>query len=907
MKPKDIQLKVQEALQEEAYKGIVRIDTQTMRQIEAKPGDIIEIEGGRKTVGIADRAYPSDIGQSIIRMDGIIRRNAKTGIGEIVKVRKAEVREAKMVIVAPAQRGVMVQANPNVFKQGLLGRAIVKGDIISLGGVRRRKRTMSGSPFEDIFNFNEMFEEAFVGGFGSLRFIVADTNPKGAAVIVTENTDLKVSSKAVEVTEEKVPDVTYEDIGGLDEEVTKIREMVELPLKNPELFERLGISPPKGVLLHGPPGTGKTLLAKAVANESNANFLLVNGPELTSKFYGETEKRIRDLFEEAEKNAPSIIFIDEIDSLAPKREETFGEVERRMVSQLLTMMDGLKSRGKVIVIGATNRPNALDPALRRPGRFDREIVIGVPNKEGRLKILKIHTRNMPIVGRLHPSIIGTELINVIETEIKKSNLSKEQAEKEIESLDKKRGNESFLSELKNKINFIERKIQKLKNIIELFKYKEKLEDAIKIIISIEHNIKVFGENNEQNEVGRTAFLNKRKDEKSNEIIECLFQLKSWDIINEEFYIKCREKGWKEKDITELANTTHGFVGADLEALCKEAAMNVLRRVLPDLNFKKNEVFSEELLSKLRVTPDDFKVSLKIVRPSALREVLIETPEVKWEDIGGLEEVKQNLKESVELPLKQPEVFTRMGIKPPKGILLYGPPGTGKTLLAKAVANESEANFISVKGPELLSKWVGESEKGVRRIFEKARQTAPAIIFFDEIDALAPRRGMDLGNNVTERVVNSLLTEIDGLEDLHDVVILAATNRPDLVDPALLRPGRFDRLILTPLPDEMARREILEVHIKDMPLGADVSKETLVEKTEKFNGADIQALCREAALESLKENIENKEIMMSHFEKALKKVSPSIKDDDVKRYKQIEETYIKAARAGQVTQAPNYLG
>ena len=746
----EVKLKVQEAYQEEAYKGIVRIDSQTMREIGVKAGDIVEITGGRTTVGIVDRAYPSDIGQKIIRMDGIIRRNAKTGIGEQVDITQADIREAKSITVAPAQQGVMIQAaNPEMFKHGLLGRAVTKGDIISLGGAKRRRRTMTGSPFEDIFSgiFDDLATSPL--GFGSLKFIVADVNPKKPCII-TENTQLKISSKTVEVSEsdEKVLEVTYEDIGGLQEEVTKMREMVELPLKNPEIFELLGIAPPKGVLLHGPPGTGKTLLAKAVANETNANFILVNGPELLSKFYGETEKKIRNLFEEAEKNAPSIIFIDEIDAIAPKREETYGEVERRMVSQLLTVMDGLKSRGRVIVIGATNRQNSLDPALRRPGRFDREINIGVPNKEGRLKILQIHTRNMPLT--------------------------------------------------------------------------------------------------------------------------------------------------KDVDLVALASKTHGFVGADLESLCKEAAMNVIRRELPSLN-KEDKDLSK---LKLQVTAEDFHAARRIVRPSSLREVLVEAPDVKWTDIGGLEELKGELKEAIEWPLKDPQSFKRMGIRPARGILMYGPPGTGKTLLAKAVANESESNFILVKGPELLTKWVGESEKGVRKIFERARQTAPTIIFFDEIDALATRRGLDGGSQVTERVVNALLSEMDGLEELADVVVLAATNRPDLVDPALLRPGRFDRIISTKLPDEKSRIAILKIHSKDMPLASDVNLDTINTKLEEFNGADIQALCREAAMVALRRDRAAKVVSAIDFEEALTKIMPSLKQEEIKKYRAIEEKYLRDARISQ---------
>jgi transitional endoplasmic reticulum ATPase len=755
---KEVKLKVMEALQEEAYKGIVRIDSQTMRQIDIKPGDIIEIEGGRITVGIVDRAYPSDIGQEIIRMDGILRRNAKTGIGEHVSVRKCDVKEAKSITVAPAQQGIMVQASPEFFKRGLIGRAVVKGDIISPGGAKRRRRSFSGSPFEEIFNVFDDME--FMGnfGFGGMKFIVADCSPK-QAVIITENTDIKVSAKAIHVSEEKVPEVTYEDIGGLSDEITKIREMVELPLKHPEIFERLGIEAPKGVLLHGPPGTGKTLLAKAVANESEANFILVNGPELTSKFYGETEKRVREIFDEAEKNAPSIIFFDEIDAVAPKREETYGEVERRMVSQLLTMMDGLKNRGKVIVIGATNRQNALDPALRRPGRFDREIQIGVPDKKGRLNILKIHTRNMPLT--------------------------------------------------------------------------------------------------------------------------------------------------KDVDLDKLARITHGFVGADLEALCKEAAMAVIRKVLPNLTLKEEQV-SQTVMNKLKVTHEDFMDALKIVRPSALREVLIEKPNIKWEDIGGLQELKDSLIEAVEWPLKNASAFSRLGIRPPRGILMYGPPGTGKTLLAKAVASESEANFISIKGPELISKWVGDSEKGIRKIFDKARQASPCIIFFDEIDSIASRRGLDDGSRATERMVNQLLTEMDGLEDLHDVVVIATTNRPDMLDPALLRPGRFDRIITTTIPDRESRLKIFEIHTRNMPLAKDVNLKKLTEKTDSYVGADVEALCREAAIVALREDMETKEVKMEHFEKALERVKPSIRKEDARKYEQIEESYLKAARTSQITR-PDYFG
>jgi len=755
----EIKLKVMEALQEEAYKGIVRIDSQTMKEIGVHPGDVLEIQGNRLTVGIVDRAYPTDVGQNIIRMDGILRRNAKTGIGENVKIKKADIKEAKQITIAPAQKNVVIRTNSNyLFKKTLLGRAIVVGDIVVPGGSPRR-RIVSEPFFDDIFSpSDDFFGGSF--GFGSLRFMAISTNPK-SPVIITENTEVILSPKSIEITEEKIPEVTYEDIGGLSEEITKIREMVELPLKHPEIFNKLGIEPPKGVLLHGPPGTGKTLLAKAVANESEANFILVNGPELVNKFYGESEKKVREIFENAEKQAPSIIFFDEIDAIAPKREETYGELERRMVSQLLGMMDGLKSRGKVIVIGATNRPNSLDPALRRPGRFDREVSISVPNKQGRLNILKIHTRNMPLT--------------------------------------------------------------------------------------------------------------------------------------------------KDVNLNKLAEITHGYVGADISALCKEAAMNVLRRVLPDLKLGEKDEIPKEIIEKLIVRDKDFREALKLVRPSALREVLIETPNVRYSDVGGAKDIQQELEEAVEWPLKHPAAFKRIGVNPPRGILIYGPPGTGKTLLAKAVANESEANFILVRGPELINKYIGESEKGVRKVFEKARQASPTIIFFDEIDSIAPRRGLSNNSQVTERIVNTLLSEMDGLEELNDVVVIAATNRPDMIDSALLRPGRFDRLLFAGPPTKEERLDIFKIHTKDMPLAKEVNLNKLAEKTEGYTGADIEAIAREAGLLALRKDIKAKIVNNKFFEDALKKVRPSITKELVEKYKAVEENYLRQAKAAITKEIPSYMG
>jgi transitional endoplasmic reticulum ATPase len=693
---------------------------------------------------------------------------------------------------------------------------------------------MVGSPFpEEMFS---MLDEAMIGfGLGDLKFVIVDCMPK-QSVLITDNTEIVYKPEATEVEEvEQKSDISYEDVGGLDEELKKVREMVELPLKHPEIFERLGIEPPKGVLLHGPPGTGKTLLAKAVATEADSNFFVINGPEIMSKYYGQSEENLRKKFEEAEKSAPSIIFIDEIDAIASKREESKGEVERRVVAQMLALMDGLKSRGKVVVIAATNIPNSLDPALRRPGRFDREIEIGVPQVPGRVKILKIHTRNMPL--------------------------------------------------FRGRVALLENKDIKPE-------YRDALLDLIDHIAPEDLN-------GGQLEKNMNKFLADFPDKNK--------QFKDLDLKLIKKHLKQVLEDERIVKLDELAAVTHGFVGADLSALAKEAAMIVLRKVFPDLKLDEEEAIPPEILEKLFITMQDFKEALKVVRPSAMREVLVEVPNVKWSDVGGLETLKQELKEAVEWPLKNKEAFKRLGVKPPKGVLLYGPPGTGKTMLAKAVATESEANFILVKGPELLSKWVGESEKAVRKIFEKARQTSPSIIFFDEIDSIAPRRGANSDSNVTERVVNQLLTEMDGLQELNDIVILAASNRPDIIDTGLLRPGRFDRILLVGVPDKESRKKIFEVHTKGMPLAKDVNLDELTNKTEGYVGADIESVCREAAILSLRENIQAKEVTMAFFEKALEKVRPSATKEVQQAYAELQDQFRSARGKQLMEEKPAYYG
>jgi len=727
---KVIKLKVAEAKQQDVGRELVRLSEKHMRELGVSEGDLVELSGKKTAAGIVARAYPEDEGLDIVRIDGLMRSNAGVSIGDLVEVRKAKVKEAQKVVLAPAQKGVYIRSSGESLKRMLLNKAVKQGDLISTTVSRPRSPFRSDTFWESLFSdefFREFFEyPAF--GLGEIRLKVVSTTPRGL-VKVTEDTEVELLPEYVEVTERAAPEVTYEDIGGMKDVIDRVRELIELPLKHPELFDRLGIEPPKGILLYGPPGTGKTLLAKAVANESDAHFIAISGPEIVSKYYGESERQLREIFEEAEKNAPAIIFIDELDSIAPKRKEAQGEVERRLVAQLLTLMDGLKERKNVVVIGATNRIDAVDEALRRPGRFDREIEIRVPDADGRKEIFMIHTRGMPLA--------------------------------------------------------------------------------------------------------------------------------------------------EDVDLDEYVQLTHGFTGADIAALCREAAMNALRRVLPEINLEEKTI-SREVLDKLVVTRQDFDEALKGIEPSALREIYVEVPNVTWEDIGGLEEVKQLLREAVELPLKRPDAFRRVGVEAPKGVLLYGPPGTGKTLLAKAVANESEANFIAAKGSDLLSKWYGESEKRIAELFAKARQVAPAVIFLDELDALAPKRGMAIGEpHVTERIVNQLLSELDGLEELRGVVVIGATNRPDIIDPALLRPGRFDELIYVPIPDKEARKAIFQVHTRKMSLAPDVDLDELVERTEGFTGADIAAVCKKAGRLALREDLEAKEVRMKHFLEALEETQPSV--------------------------------
>ncbi len=730
MPEKTATLRVADALQRDVGRGIARIDPKVVQELGLTSGDVVQIVGKRKTNALCWPAHEQDHGKGTVRIDGYLRNNAGVSIDDKVTIRKIDAKIAERLTLAPTEP-LRIVGGEEYLSQLLEGRVLSRGDYVPINIMGR-----------------------------TVNLVVTNTSPPAEAVIVTEGTEVLVGEQVKEPIR-AIPKISYEDIGGLRPVIQKVREMIELPLRHPELFERLGVEAPKGVLLHGPPGTGKTLLARAVASETNANFLSIGGPEIMSKYYGESEERLRDVFKEAQENAPSIIFIDEIDSIAPKREEVTGEVEKRVTSQLLSLMDGLQSRGKVVVIGATNRPNAIDPALRRPGRFDREIEIGVPDRDGRLEVLEIHTRGMPLA--------------------------------------------------------------------------------------------------------------------------------------------------EDVDLKKLADVTHGFVGADLESLAKEAAIRALRRILPEINLEAQSI-PGDILNKIIVKMADFQDALKEIEPSAMREVLVEIPDVSWDQVGGLEDVKEELREAVEWPLKYPDLFAQLNATPPKGLLLYGPPGTGKTLLAKAVAHESESNFISVKGPELLNKFVGESEKAVREVFRKARQASPCIIFFDEVDSVAPTRGSSFGDsNVTERVISQFLTEMDGLEELRNVVIIAATNRPDIIDSALLRPGRFDRLLFVPPPDLEARKQIFKIHTRKTPLADDVNLDDLARKTDGYTGADIASLANTGVMLALREHISKAKdpedakkrakglkVARRHFEEALQKIKP-MSTEELKMYERFSEQFSDSAR------------
>jgi len=736
-----MKLTVKPLKQKDAGRGLAALDPRAAASLEVESGDYIVIEGrdGGRAVARVWPGYPEDEGRGVVRIDGRLRQEADVGIDDRVEVESADVKPAEHVTVAlPQNLRIQGDIGP-LIRDRLGGRPVTKGQDIRVG-----------------------FSLLGPGSGQSIPMRISETRPSGT-VVVTEGTEITISERPAEEVggpggrERPTPDVTYEDIGGLDRELEQVREMIELPMRHPELFQRLGIEPPKGVLLHGPPGTGKTLIAKAVANEIDANFQTISGPEIMSKYYGESEEQLREVFAEAEEHAPAIVFVDELDSIAPRRSEASGDVERRVVAQLLSLMDGLDERGEVVVIAATNRVDAIDPALRRGGRFDREIEIGVPDRDGRLEILQVHTRGMPLAEGV--------------------------------------------------------------------------------------------------------------------------------------------------DIETYADNTHGFVGADLEQLAKEAAMTALRRVRPQLDLESDEI-PADILESIQVTDDDMKQALKGIEPSALREVFAEVPDVTWADIGGLEDTKERLRETIQWPLEYPDVFDTLDMAAAKGVLLYGPPGTGKTLLAKAVANEAESNFISIKGPELLNKYVGESEKGVREVFKKARQNAPTVIFFDEIDSIAVERGRHTGDSgVGERVVSQLLTELDGLEELEDVVVVATTNRPDLIDAALLRPGRLDRQVHVPVPDEAARRAIFEVHTRHKPLADDVDLDELAAETENYVGADIEAVCREAAMaasrefvasvdrDDIPESVGNVRISRAHFDAALEEVGPSVSAEVRERYRELEERLV----------------
>jgi len=720
----EVQLEVAKAYPNDSGRGIARLDPDTLLHLKLSPGDIIEIEGADTTAAKVWRADRQDWNTDTVRVDGFTRQNADVSIGERVTIRKAETTKAEKLVLAPPEEASVQFGSDaaGMVKRQILKRPVVERDIVPV--MSSTNHPFMRSPGQ------------------AIPLIAVNTEPDGVC-LVTEDTEVELREEPISGFEKTGGGITYEDIGGLQKEIQRVREMVELPMKHPQIFKKLGIEPPQGVLLHGPPGTGKTLLAKAVANETSASFFSIAGPEIISKYYGESEQQLREIFEDATEESPSIIFIDELDSIAPKREDVTGEVERRVVAQLLTMMDGLETRGQVIVIGATNRVDSVDPALRRPGRFDREIEIGVPDEVGRKEILQIHTRGMPLSDD----------------------------------------------------------------------------------VSLDY----------------------------------------------------------------LADETHGFVGADIESLTKEAAMKALRRYLPEIDLDEEDV-PPSLIDRMIVKRADFNDALSDVEPSAMREVLVELPKVSWDDVGGLEGPTQKVKESVEWPITSRGRFERMGIDAPKGVLLYGPPGTGKTLIAKAVANETNANFISVRGPQLLSKWVGESEKAIRQTFRKARQVSPTVIFFDELDSLAPSRGGGTGNNVSERVVNQLLTELDGLEENGNVMVVAATNRPDMIDPALIRSGRFDRLVLIGQPGEEGREQILKIHTRNSPLAPDVSLREIAEITDGYVGSDLESIAREAAIEALREDGDAQEIEMRHFRKAMESVRATITDDLMNYYEDMQEEF-----------------
>jgi len=728
-------LRIERLAKGRSGRSLCYIDQDVMFDLGLNTGDIIEIRGKKKTTGIAVSSA-DDKGKGVIRLDGLQRLNVGATIGEFVSVKLTEVYPAIEIVLTPTRPNIDLKRQADAIKSKLIDKPLVIGDIVDVYGTFVQKEN-SDNPMSDLMKMFQLGSKKRAT-LGTLRLIVENLKPSDRVVKITRDTIIKVN-KRVAVLNVSGGVVTYDDVGGLTDEIQRIREMVELPLKHPELFHRLNIDPPKGVLFYGPSGTGKTLMAKAVSQESHANFITINGPEIMSKFYGASEGRLREIFREAEENAPSIIFIDEIDSIAPKRMDTSGEVERRVVSQLLSLMDGLRGRGEIICIGATNRINSLDEALRRPGRFDREIEFGVPNVKGRKEIFQIHTRGMP------------------------------------------------------------------------------LEEDV--------------------------------------------------------------------NLDEYSETTHGFVGADIMAICREAAMFSLRRILPKINL--DEPIPGEVIQELKIEDEDFLKASNMVEPSAMREVMVEIPDCSWEDIGGLDDIKNELQEAVEWPLKYPKLFEKAGIRPLNGILLFGPPGCGKTLLAKAIANESKSNFIAIKGPEIFSKWVGESERAVREIFRKARQAAPSIIYFDEIDAISAGRGSNESTHTFASIVNQILVEMDGIENRKGIVTIASTNRPDIVDPAFLRPGRFDRLIYVKEPDFEARLKILEVHSKNMPLAENVSLKEIAQSTVGYSGADLENVCREAGMEAIREKMDKLDkIEKKHFEFALSKIKSTLPKEITERYESI---------------------